>query len=73
VKNDSHTTSTGHSTHQDSIKKILPAPLFFESSLACGALFSQQIFAYSTFFCIKNLVCGAFNFSVLFGLPIHWF
>jgi len=29
VKKDLHTTSTGQNTHQDSVKKILPAAHFF--------------------------------------------
>jgi len=64
LNNDLHTTSTGQSTHQDSVKKIfLPAAHSFHKKILPAAHFFPQ----------KNLFCGQFDFSILFALPIHWY
>jgi len=62
LNNGLHTTSTGQSTHQDSVQKILTAAHFLSSVMPAVLFFSYNFF-----------VCGVFDFSVLFGLPIYWF
>ena len=36
-------------------------------------LFTKKILLPAHFLSSKNLACGAFDFSVLLGLPIHWY
>jgi hypothetical protein len=43
VNNDLHTTSTGHSTHQDSVKEILPAAHFLTQVLPAEYSFHKNI------------------------------
>jgi len=64
LNNDLHITSTSQSTHQDSVKKnILPAAhSFHKKNLPAAHFFAQ-----------KNIFWGHFDFSILFGLPIHWY
>jgi len=70
VKNNLHTTSTGQTTHQDSVKKNCLRRVLFHKLCLRRNLFRKLPAAY---FVIQNVVCGAFYFSVLFSLPIHWY
>jgi len=70
VNNDLHNTSRGQSTHQDSVKKNLPT-FFFFNKFYLRRSFSQNILPAALDLTQKNLVCGVFDFSAFFTLPMH--
>jgi len=48
--------------------------LLFSNYILPAAQFShKKILPAAPFFTYKNLVCGAFDSSVFFSLPIHWY
>ena len=56
MNNELYTTSTGQITHQDSVKKKLPAAQFVSSVLPAAQCFHQKILPAAHFFSLKVFV-----------------